>query len=160
MVTWLNPIKPDGLCRKFDQVTTKFISPYTSKNRTLFVIFLFESNSKFWDIFNYFVLHFKNCFRYFIVNISLMYVCEILLIGLKSISIFLCHRQEAPSTVRAKIEWTWRNRENDGVSIYLYILPFAIGLNIDILISIMHNIQLKKIEFFLNFIVKVGLQSH
>ena len=35
-------------------------------------------------------------------------------------------------------------------------IPFAIGLNIDILIFIMHNMQLKKLIYFLNFIVKVG----
>ena len=35
-------------------------------------------------------------------------------------------------------------------------IPFAIGLNIDILIFIMHNMQFKKLIYFLNFIVKVG----
>ena len=37
LVTWSNPIKPEGLYGRFDHVTTRFISPYTSKNGILFV---------------------------------------------------------------------------------------------------------------------------
>ena len=38
---------PEGLYGRFDHVTTRFISPYTSKNSILFVIFPFETNLNF-----------------------------------------------------------------------------------------------------------------
>ena len=40
-------IKPFGLYGRFDHVTTRFISLYTSKNGIAFVIFLFKDNLDF-----------------------------------------------------------------------------------------------------------------
>ena len=47
MVTWSNPIKPEGLYGRFDHVTIRFISSYTSRNGILFVMFPFDTNLTF-----------------------------------------------------------------------------------------------------------------
>ena len=67
------------------------------------------------------MLHFKNCLREFIVNVSFKYVWDSRehifdpmwnfidgseIFPTRSIPTFLCRRQESPSIVRVKIQWT------------------------------------------------------